>query len=113
MIRRHLLRKMFGNRWRQKAKATFVVFQHGSRATGDAHFHAVLGIDGAHDWSDFRIGLTIKSIELMQHMRMARVRPWEKMAHVDWNWAKGNQYHSYISRFANKRPDDWFIIDHR
>jgi hypothetical protein len=109
IIVRHLLRRMFGNRWRKKGKANFVVFQHGSMQSGDAHFHALLGIDGHHSWSDFRIAMTIKSIELARHLRGAAPR-WEKMAHVDWNWAKGNRYHSYVGRFANKRHDDWWVL---
>jgi hypothetical protein len=36
IIARHLLRKMFGNHWRKKGKANFVVFQHGSMQSGDA-----------------------------------------------------------------------------
>ena len=109
-IRRHLLRKMFGNHWREKGKLRFALFEHGAMKTDDAHFHAVLGIEGNHDWSDFRIGMTIKSIEFMRHMRRGAERHWEKMAHVDWDWKKGNKYHSYISRFANTRPDGWYVI---
>jgi hypothetical protein len=109
-IRRHLARKIFGNHWRDKGRIVFAVFQHGSLKTGDEHHHAVMGIEGKHDWSDFRIGMTINSIEFMRHLRRPPKRQWEKMAHVDWNWNKRNRYHGYISRFANKRPDDWQII---
>jgi hypothetical protein len=109
-IRWHLGRKMFGNHWREKAKIAFVLFQHGSSASGDQHYHALLAIAGKHDWLDFRIGLTLKSMELMRHLRRSADRHWEKMAHVDWDWDKGNRYHSYVARFANKRPDEWYII---
>ena len=108
-IRRYLSRKMFGNGWRKKGKINMVIFQHGSRDTCDAHFHGLLGIEGDHGWSVFRIAMTIRSRELMLKMRQ-RTLGWEKMAHVDWNWEKGNRYHSYISRFANKRPDDLYVI---
>lgn len=109
-IRRHLGRKMFGNHWRNKAKIKFVLFQHGSTATDDGHYHALLGIEGDHDWSDFRIAMTIQSIERMRHWRRGADRHWEKPAHVDWNWEKSNRYHGYVSRFANIRPDDWDVI---
>jgi hypothetical protein len=109
-IRHHLARKMFGNHWREKAKITFVLFKHGSSATEDEHYHALLGIAGNHEWSDFRIAMTVKSIEFMRHRRRKPNRHWEKMAHVDWDWEKGNRYHRYVSRFANKRPDDWYLI---
>jgi hypothetical protein len=108
-IRRHLGRQMFGNHWREKGKIVFMVFGHGSRKSDDEHYHALLGIRGDHNWSNFKIAMTIKSIELMRHLRTERY--WEKMAHVDWDWKKkGNRYHGYVGRFANSRPDDWKII---
>jgi hypothetical protein len=106
-IRRHLGRAMFGNLWRQVGLIRFVLFQHGSRESDNLHFHALLGIGGEHNWSDFRIAMEILSIE---NERRRTAKPWEKPAHVDWNWDHGNRYHSYVSRFANKRPDDWEII---
>jgi hypothetical protein len=109
-IRRHLGRKMFGNHWREKAKITFALFQHESAKTRDEHYHALLHVGGDHNWSDFRIGMTITSIEWMRDWRGSVDRHWEKRAHVDWNWEKANRYHSYVSRYANKRPDSWQII---
>jgi hypothetical protein len=109
-LRRHLGRRMFGNKWREKAQITFVLFQHGSRETFNEHYHALLGIGGDHEWTDFGIAMAINLIEGMRHRRRSPNRRWEKIAHVDWNWARGNRYHSYVGRFANKRPDNWEII---
>jgi hypothetical protein len=106
-IRRHLGRRMFGNHWR--GKITFAVFPHGSKTSGNEHFHALLGIEGDHNWSDFRIAMTVGTIERIRHWRRVD-RPWEKMAHVDWDWKKENRYHGYVSRYANKRSDDWQFI---
>jgi hypothetical protein len=107
-IRRHLGRKMFGNHWR--GKIVFALFQHGSKDADDQHFHAVVGFLADHDWSDDQIADAIKQIEEARHCRRSADRLWEKMAHVDWNWKKGNRYHSYVGRYAIKRHDEWYII---
>jgi hypothetical protein len=110
-IRRHLGRRMFGNRWR--GKIVYATFMHGSFQTSDQHFHSLVGFKGIHDWSDDNIAHAIINIETERHSRSNR--HWEKMAHVDWNWKSGNRYHSYVSRFASKRhhptnSDSWEII---
>jgi hypothetical protein len=111
-IKRHLLRAIFGNHWRDKGDIQFSVFPHGSFATGDQHFHALMHIRGNHDWSDFRVAMTIRSIEIMRHAqnKATRQKHWEKMAHVDWDWRKDNRYHGYVSRYADKRPDTWYSL---
>jgi hypothetical protein len=43
-IRVHLLKAMFGNNFRREgAKVKFLVFEQGSRATFDQHYHALMG----------------------------------------------------------------------
>ena len=52
-IRLRLLRAMFGNSFRRKnAKINFFVFGQGSRLCFNQHYHALMAIEGAHDWSD-------------------------------------------------------------
>lgn len=109
-IKRHLLRQMFGNHYRNSAKIEFLMFQHGSYETEDQHFHALMHIEGNHNWSHFRIAMTINSIEFMRHVRNKTKQPWEKKAHVDWGWTNENRYHGYVSRYANWRPDTWCIV---
>jgi hypothetical protein len=106
-IGRPLLREIFGNHWRDKANITFLVFQHGGYETYNQHFHALIHIDGEHNWSNFRIAMRIKSIDFMRHMLPEEAAAWEKKLHVDWNWTNENRYHGYVSRFANGRPDTW------
>jgi hypothetical protein len=90
-----LLKAMFGNSWRRKGvKITFLVFKQDSRERGNQHFHVLMAIEGGHDWSDFKIAMAIQWIE-----RGRSKKPWEKDAHVDWNWwKKGNAFMGYVSR---------------
>jgi hypothetical protein len=109
VIAGRLLLKMYGKCYRKKAKIRFVVFKHGSKETHDQHFHAVMAIIGKdHQWSDWRITQTIRSID---HLFICGNR-WEKPVHVDFEWKKGNRYHSYVGRFTQRSAteDDWFVI---
>jgi hypothetical protein len=73
-IRVRLLKAIFGNSFRRKGvKITFLVFHQGSRTNGNQHFHALMAIDGKHDWCDLKVAQKIQSIE-----RDRRKRPWEK-----------------------------------
>jgi hypothetical protein len=106
-IRARLLRKTFGNHFRQKkASVDFCVFKHGSKLCFDEHFHALMGIQGNHDWSDAQIAEAIQSIDLDR----PHSKRWEKPLHVDYDWEDGNQFHSYVSRFVQNGSDDFFII---
>jgi hypothetical protein len=50
-----LLRRIYGNRYRDKALIRFLVFQHGSSESFNEHYHALMGFCGKqHNWSDFR-----------------------------------------------------------
>jgi hypothetical protein len=63
-IRLHLLRAMFGNNFRrQNAKINFLVFGQGSRLCFNQHYHALMAIEGDHNWSDQRIATVISGIE--------------------------------------------------
>jgi hypothetical protein len=77
VIKVRLLKRIFGNKWRDKGELHFIVFQHGSRNSADRHFHILMGIEGDHDWSSLRIASEIQSID--EQFR----RPWEKLVHVD------------------------------
>jgi hypothetical protein len=103
-----LLRKIYGNRYRGKAKVRFAVFQHGHRKSFNQHYHVLMAIEGEpNDWSDFRIATAIRRID----QELVKGHRWEKPVHVDWNWQKGNRYHAYGSRFAVNRFDgEWFIL---
>jgi hypothetical protein len=107
-IASNLLRKIYGNRYRRKARVRFAVFQHGRRQCFDQHYHVLMAIDGEpNDWSDFRIAMTVRGID----QELVQGHKWEKLVHVDWNWRKGNRYHAYGSRFAVNRFDgEWFIL---
>jgi hypothetical protein len=107
-ISSRLLRKIYGNRHRDKATVRFIVFEHGASKSFNRHYHVLMAIDGdPSDWSDFRIAMTIRAID----QEFVKQHSWEKPAHVDWDWQKGNRYHSYTSRFAVNRLDsEWFIL---
>ena len=64
----HLLKAMFGNNFRRKgAEIKFMVFEQGSRATFNQHYHALMAIEGDHNWSDEQIAKqSMKSIETDQ-----------------------------------------------
>ena len=95
-IRVHLLRAMFGNNFRRKgAEIKFLVFKQGSRATFNQHYHALMAIEGDHDWSDEQIAKAINEID-----RNRSKRHWEKDVHVDFDWIKDNRFHSYVARYA-------------
>ena len=92
-IRARLLRRMFGNGWRAKAKITFVVFGQGSKESCNQHFHALMGIEGEHDWSDEQVAAAIVEIEWNR-----KRKHWEKPAYVDYAWRKANRFHEYVGR---------------
>ena len=86
----------------------FAVFQHGVKESFNQHYHVLMAIDGeSNGWSDFRIAMTVRSID----QEFIKGHRWEKLVHVDWEWEKGNRYHSYTSRFAVNRFDGgWFVL---
>jgi hypothetical protein len=52
-IRVTMLRLIFGNNFRRNGrKIWFCMFKQGSCKTDNQHFHALMGIEGSHDWSD-------------------------------------------------------------
>ena len=105
-IRLRLLRAMFGNSFRRKnAKINFFVFGQGSRLCFNQHYHALMAIEGAHDWSDQRIATAIIEIE-----RHRSKRPWEKDVRVDFDWKKGNWFHSYVARDAAFNADSVLVM---
>jgi hypothetical protein len=100
-IRMRLSKAMFGNNFRRKgAKIKFLTFKHGSRATSDEHYHALMAIEGDRNWSDEQIAKAIAEID-----RNRSKRHWEKDVHVDFDWLKGNRFHSYVARYAAYDPD--------
>ena len=100
-IRLRLLKAMFGNNFRRKgAKINFLIFKQGSRARFNQHYHALMAIEGDHNWSDRRIATVISEIECNRSKR-----PWEKDAHVDFDWKNGNRFHSYVARDAAFNAD--------
>ena len=99
-IRVHLLRAMFGNNFRKRAKIEFLTFKHGLRATSDQHYHALMAIEGDHDWPDEQIAKAINEID-----RNRLKRHWEKDLYVDFDWIKDNRFHSYVARYAANDPD--------
>jgi hypothetical protein len=100
-IRVHLLKAMFGNNFRRKgAEIKFFTFKQGSHATFNQHYHALMAIEGGHDWSDEQIARAINEID---HSR-SKIH-WEKDVHVDFDWIKGNRFHSYVARYAAYDPD--------
>ena len=101
-IRVRLLKAIFGNNSRRKGRVYFLPFKQGSRESGTQHFHALMGIEGSHAWSDGKIAERIERIE-SERKRAG----WEKPAHVDWNWRKGNDFHKYVAREAALQPDSF------
>ena len=105
-IRVRLLKAIFGNNYRRKgAEIHFMQFTQGSRDKGNQHFHVLMGIEGNHDWSDQKIADTINEIE-----RNRPKRTWEKAAHVDWDWEKGNAFHRYVAREMKLNTDSYTIF---
>jgi hypothetical protein len=100
-IRVHLLKALFGNNFRRKgAEIKFFTFTHGSRATFNQHYHALMAIEGDHNWSDEQIAEAIRKIDCERSKEH-----WEKDVHVDFDWNKGNRFHSYVARYAAYDPD--------
>jgi hypothetical protein len=104
-IRVRLLKAMFGNNFRKRAKIKFLPFRQGSREGFNQHFHALMAIEGDHDWSDQQIAEAICEID-----RKRSKRHWEKDVHVDWNWIKGNRFHSYVAREAAFNADSFWVM---
>jgi hypothetical protein len=101
-----LLKAMFGNNFRRKsAKIRFLTFKQGSRASFNQHFHALMAIEGEHNWSDQRIAKAIREIDSNRSKRH-----WEKDVHVDFDWKNGNRFHSYVAREAAFNADSFWII---
>jgi hypothetical protein len=100
-IRLRLLKALFGNNFRRNgAEVKFLVFEQGSRATFNQHHHALMAIEGDHNWSDEQIAQAIDEID-----RNRSKKRWEKDLHVDFDWIKGNRFHSYVARYAAYDPD--------
>jgi hypothetical protein len=105
-IRVHLLKAMFGNNFRRKsAKIIFLTFKQGSRLGFHQHYHALMAIEGDHNWSDQQIAKVIGEIECNRSKRH-----WEKDVHVDWDWLKGNRLHSYVARDASYDADSVLVM---
>jgi hypothetical protein len=96
-IRVHLLKAMFG---KKGAEIKFMVFEQGSRATFNQHYHALMAIEGDHNWSDEQIAKATNEID-----RNRSKRHWEKDVHVDFGWIKDSRFHSYVARYAAYEPD--------
>ena len=105
-IRLRLLKAMFGNNFRRKnAKINLLVFGQGSRLCFNQHYHALMAIEGDHNWSDQRIATVISEIECNRSKR-----PWEKDVHVDFDWKNGNRFHSYVARDAAFNADSVLVM---
>ena len=105
-IRVHLLKAMFGNNFRRKgAEIKFFTFKQGSHATFNQHHHALLAIEGDHNWSDEQIAKAITEIDCNRSKRH-----WEKDVYVDFNWIKGNRFHSHVARYAAYDPDSFRVM---
>jgi hypothetical protein len=103
-----LLRQIYGNKYRDKAKIRFFGFAHGSPKAFDEHYHVLMGFEGIpNNWSDFRIHFKLRDLDAKikkQH---------EKLVWVDYDWTNGNRYHSYVSRFEQRSEagsDNWFVM---
>ena len=58
VVASRLLRKIYGNRYRDKAKVRFLAFRHGVAESFNEHYHALMAIEGEpHEWSDDKIAL--------------------------------------------------------
>jgi hypothetical protein len=105
-IRVHLLKAMFGNNFRRRgAEIKFFVFEQGSRATFNRHYHALMAIEGDHNWSDEQIAKAITEIDCDRSKKH-----WEKDVHVDFDWKNGNRFHSYVARYAAYDPDSFRVM---
>jgi hypothetical protein len=101
-----LLKAMFGNNFRRKrAKIRFLTFKQGSRASFNQHFHALMTIEGDHNWSDQKIAEAISEIDCKRSKRH-----WEKIVHVDFDWKDGNRFHSYVAREAAFNADSVWVM---
>jgi hypothetical protein len=105
-LKSRLARTIFGNRWRHKGKIIFFIFKHGADVNFNAHYHALMGIEGSHDWSDQQIADTLRCID----SELIGCRRYEKPIHVDHDWKKGNHMHSYVSKYVQHGSDGYFII---
>ena len=104
IIAKRLLRRIFGNHWRDKAKLTFLVCQQGSRKSFNVHFHVLVGIEGEHDWTDQRIAEEIARVDSEIAFKG------EKPIHIDYDWEKSNRYHWYVTRECYNNPDSYFVL---
>jgi hypothetical protein len=97
---------MFGNNFRRKgAEVKFLVFEQGSRATFNQHYHALMAIEGGHNWSDGQIARAITEIDCDRSKKN-----WEKDVHVDFDWKNGNRFHSYVARYAAYDGDSFWVM---
>ena len=85
-LKSRLLREIFGNHWRGKGRIDFFVFKHGAENSFNAHYHALMGIAGLHDWIDQHVVETVCSIDSV----FIGSRRYEKPIHVDYDWKNGN-----------------------
>jgi hypothetical protein len=115
-IRMELLRAIFGNNFRGKGNIHFLVFTQGASQNGNQHVHALMAIEGKHDWSDLRIAQCIQSIEFRRERKI-----WEKLAHVDWDWKKGwegekdkyykgDNFHRYVAREIYSNTESYYVL---
>jgi hypothetical protein len=105
-----LLRQLYGNKFRNKARIRFIGFQHGSVQTYDRHFHVLMAIEGEpHALADAEVAEAVQELD-----KKTLLGTWgEKLVHVDCGWTKGNSFHSYVSRYvqADKTHEvNWFTL---
>jgi hypothetical protein len=82
-----------------------LAFKQGTPEHGNQHFHILMAIEGEHGWSDFRIAMKIRSIELWRPRKR-----WEKDAHVDWEWKNASAFMAYVSRETSQGADGYEIF---
>jgi hypothetical protein len=105
-IRVRLLRAMFGNNFaRKRAAIKFMVFRQGSWESGNQHWHALMAVEGDHDWSDAKIAIAIEGIEGSRSKKR-----WEKDAYVDCEWNRGNRFHRYLAREVKHDADSVMVL---
>jgi len=64
-----------------------------------------MAVEGDHSWSDEQIATAINEIECNRSEKR-----WEKRVHVDWDWTKGNRFHSYVARYAAYDEDSVLVM---
>lgn len=106
-LRARLVRAIFGNHWRKKGRIHFLGFKHGFENSFNTHFHVLMGIIGVHDWPDLGVEHALYEIDSLRPGQMG----YEKSIHIDCDWRKNNQMHSYVSRFVQSGSDAFSLCD--